>query len=97
SGARVVGAGLARPRDAKPVQESVEVERESFVREATAGMKAIVGEPHLRLLSGLYGAQTLGAGAGSVFTVAVALDLLDLEASGVGWLSAASGLGGLLG
>ena len=27
---------------------------------------------------------------GSVFTVAVALDLLDLEASGVGWLSAAS-------
>jgi len=93
----VLVAGIHRARDAKPVEESVEVERESFVREATAGMKAIVGEPHLRLLSGLYGAQTLVAGAGSVFTVAVALDLLDLEASGVGWLSAASGLGGLLG
>lgn len=93
----VLVAGIHRERDAKPVEESVEVERESFVREATAGMKAIAGEPHLRLLSGLYGAQTLVAGAGSVFTVAVALDLLDLEASGVGWLSAASGLGGLVG
>jgi MFS family permease len=74
-----------------------QAEREPFLHEVSAGMTAIVGESRLRLLSGLYTAQTLVAGAGSVFTVAIALDLLDLGNSGVGWLSAASGLGGLAG
>jgi MFS family permease len=83
----------------KPVREEHgdEADRPSFLREVSAGMTSIVGEPHLRLLSGLYAAQTLVAGAASVFTVAVALDLLDIGNSGVGWLSAASGLGGFVG
>jgi MFS family permease len=83
----------------KPVREEHgdEADRPSFLREVSAGMTSIVGEPHLWLLSGLYAAQTLVAGAASVFTVAVALDLLDIGNSGVGWLSAASGLGGFVG
>ena len=90
----VLGVHAAKPE--RPVAEE-ETERESFLREVSAGMTSIVGEPRLRLLSGLYTAQTLVAGAGSVFTVAIALDLLDLGNAGVGWLSAASGLGGLAG
>ena len=91
----VLGVHAAPPERRAPEEE--EVERESFLREVSAGMTSIVGESRLRLLSGLYTAQTLVAGAGSVFTVAIALDLLDLGNSGVGWLSAASGLGGLAG
>ena len=90
----VLGVHSTRPEREEPEEE---VARESFLREASAGMKAIVGESRLRLLSGLYTAQTLVAGAGSVFLVAIALDLLDLGNSGVGWLSAASGLGGFVG
>ena len=90
---------VAGVRSEAPVPEKHddEVGRPSFLREVTAGMSSLVGEPHLRLLSGLYAAQTLVAGAASVFTVAVALDLLDIGNSGVGWLSAASGLGGFVG
>ena len=80
-----------------PEEHDDEVGRPSFLREVTAGMSSLVGEPHLRLLSGLYAAQTLVAGAASVFTDSVALDLLDIGNSGVGWLSAASGLGGFVG
>ena len=72
-------------------------ERPSFLRDATAGLTTIAGEPRLRLLSGLYAAQTLTAGATGVFSVVIALDLLDLGNSGVGWLSAASGLGSFIG
>ena len=88
--------GVHAPAPERRAAEEDE-ERESFLREVSAGMTSIVGEPRLRLLTGLYTAQTLVAGAGSVFTVAIALDLLDLGNSGVGWLSAASGLGGLAG
>jgi len=90
----VLGVHAAKPERRAAEEDG---ERESFLREVSAGMTSIVGESRLRLLSGLYAAQTLVAGAGSVFTVAIALDLLDLGNSGVGWLSAASGLGGLAG
>jgi MFS family permease len=45
----------------------------------------------------LYAAQTLVAGMLTVFVVTIALDLLELEASGVGWLTAALGIGGFIG
>jgi MFS family permease len=90
----VLGVHTAAPE--RQAHEAAE-ERGSFLREASAGMVSIVGEPWLRLLSALYTAQTIVAGAASVFTVAVALDLLEIGNSGVGWLSAASGLGGFVG
>ena len=46
---------------------------------------------------GVYCAQTVVAGAVLVFVVTLALDLLDLGRSGVGYLDAVMGIGGLVG
>ena len=62
-----------------------------------AGIATIVGEPTLRMLVGLYGAQTLVAGALNVLVVVTSFELLDLDAAGVGLLYAAVGVGGLVG
>jgi MFS family permease len=73
------------------------VEPESIVREALAGFRAIAGEGRLRLLVGLYGAQTLAAGVLRVLLVVTALRVLDLGPSGVGFLNSAVGVGALAG
>ncbi len=62
-----------------------------------AGITTIAREPALRTLVGLYGAQTLVAGAVNVLVVVVAFQLLGLDDAGVGLLYAAVGVGGLLG
>jgi cyclic nucleotide-binding protein/MFS transporter len=64
---------------------------------ATAGFKAIAVERRLRVVIGLYAAQTVVAGALGVLVVVTALDLLDQGESGVGLLNAASGVGGVVG
>ena len=66
-------------------------------RTALAGFRTIGSEPRLRLLVGLYAAQTLVAGALNVLIVVTALELLDLGESGVGFLNSAVGAGGLAG
>jgi MFS family permease len=68
-----------------------------FRREFFAGFSAITGDRNLRLIVGLYGAQTLVAGALNVLIVVAALELLNLGQSGVGFLNSAVGVGGLLG
>jgi MFS family permease len=73
------------------------VEAESIVREAVAGFRAIAAESRLRLLVGLYGAQTLAAGIFRVLLVVTALRILDLGPSGVGFLNSAVGVGALAG
>ena len=70
---------------------------EGFFKEFFAGFGAIAGDRNLRLITGLYGAQTLIAGALNVLIVVTALELLDLGESGVGFLNSAVGVGGLLG
>lgn len=70
---------------------------EALHREALAGFRAIFGVPSLRLVVGLYSAQTLVAGALNVLVVVAALELLDLGRSGPGLLNSAIGIGGLLG
>jgi MFS family permease len=72
-------------------------EPDSIVREALAGFRAILGEHRLRLIVGLYGAQTLVAGIMRVLLVVTALRILDLGASGVGFLNSADGVGALAG
>jgi MFS family permease len=62
-----------------------------------AGVSTIVHEPALRTLVGLYGSQTLVAGAVNVLVVVAAFQLLDLDQAGVGLLYAAVGVGGLIG
>ena len=61
------------------------------------GLRAIRDEPRLRLLIGLYGAQTLVAGALGVLVVVTALRLLGLGSAGVGVLEASSGIGSIIG
>ena len=66
-------------------------------RAVLAGIATIAREPTLRILVGLYAAQTLVAGALNVLVVVTAFQLLDLQAAGVGLLYAAIGVGGLIG
>src|SRR5206468_2106884 len=69
---------------------------QSFVAE-TAGFRTIVADSDLRLLISLFFAQTVVAGASLVFQVAIALRLLHLGQSGVGYLGAMTGIGGVVG
>ncbi len=65
--------------------------------EALAGFRTIARSSTLRVLVGLYAAQTLVAGALMVLLVVAAIELLDLGDSGVGYLNSAFGVGGLVG
>jgi MFS family permease len=65
--------------------------------EATAGFRTIGKDPRLRLVVGLFSAQTLVNGAFGVLITVSAFELLDLGASGVGYLNAAVGVGGIVG
>jgi MFS family permease len=68
-----------------------------LAQEALAGFATIARDSRLRLLIGLFAAQTLVAGALNVLIVVSALRLLDLGQSGVGFLNSAIGVGGLVG
>jgi MFS family permease len=78
-------------------EERGERVEESIREELLAGFRAIVGERRLRLLVGLFSAQTFVDGMLNVLIVVVALDLLDTGSAGVGFLNSAVGIGGLLG
>ena len=86
----------AREREAAAAPASDEPSG-SFMNEVTAGYRTILGSRDLRLLIGLYCAQTIVAGASLVFDVAIALSLLGLGNSGVGYLNATLGIGGFIG
>jgi MFS family permease len=68
-----------------------------LLRESFAGFATIARDSRLRLIVGLYGAQTLVAGALNVLIVVMALELLDMGEAGIGFLNSAVGVGGLLG
>jgi len=68
-----------------------------FLAEVSTGYREILGNRDLRLLVGLLCAQTVVAGASVVFTVSIALSLLDVGRSGLGFLNATLGIGGLAG
>jgi MFS family permease len=68
-----------------------------FVRSALAGFGVIWRHPDLRLVTLIYCAQTVVAGASLVFGVAIALDLTDLGPSGLGYLDSTLGVGALFG
>jgi MFS family permease len=78
-------------------EEPEEQAEESIRDELLAGFRAIAGERRLRLLVGLFSAQTFVDGMLNVLIVVVALDLLDTGRAGVGFLNSAVGVGGLLG
>jgi len=68
-----------------------------WLREATAGLTVLVGGRGPRLVTLALFAQTIVRGALSVLLVVVAIEVLGLGAPGVGLLTAAIGLGGLVG
>jgi MFS family permease len=72
-------------------------ERPQLVYETTAGFRAIGRDSRLRLVVGLFGAQTLVNGAFVVLVTVSAFQLLHLGSGGVGYLNAAFGVGGLVG
>jgi MFS family permease len=69
----------------------------SFLKEAFAGFGTVAHDRRLRLIIGLYGMQTLVAGSVNVLIVVLALETLDLGKAGIGFLTSAIGVGGLLG
>lgn len=70
---------------------------EGVVRHSLAGFRTIVADSRVRLIVGLYAAQTFVDGMLNVLVVVAALELLELGEAGVGFLNAAVGVGGLLG
>ena len=66
-------------------------------REAFAGFQAIAADPALRVIVGLYTAQTVVAGSAGVLIVVIAIHVLALGNAGVGYLNSAMGVGGLIG
>jgi MFS family permease len=65
--------------------------------DALAGMAALFGDRRRRLLTLLYVAQAIVAGTIQVFAVVTVLELVGADESVVGLITAASGVGGLIG
>ncbi len=74
-----------------------ELEASTIVSEALVGFRTVAREPTLRVLVGLFTAQTFVAGATQVYLVVSAIELLDLGEGGVGYLNSAVGIGALIG
>ena len=87
---------IARVRPPADVKEA-EREAVSVLDELLAGFRTIARERRMRLLVGLFSAQTFVDGMLSVLIVVIALKLLDTGKAGVGFLNSAVGIGGLLG
>jgi len=100
SAALVLGIRRSMVNEPEPAAEPAEDDAEpsaGFLAEATGGFRVILGDRDLRTLVGLFVAQTVVAGASLVFSVAIALGLLGLSKSGLGYLDAMMGVGGLVG
>lgn len=83
--------------EAEPSSPAAAAEPSGFLAEASAGFRVILEDRDLRVLGGLFCAQTIVAGASAVFAVSIALGLLGLNRSGLGYLNATLGIGGLVG
>jgi MFS family permease len=68
----------------------------SILRQTSAGVRAVLYEPPLRLLGGCIALLAFVEGAADVLAVLVALDLLGLGDSAVGYINAAWGIGAVV-
>jgi MFS family permease len=82
---------------APKLERKPEIEAATIASEALTGFRTIGREPSLRVLVGLFSAQTFVAGAVQVYIVVSAIELLDLGDAGVGYLNSALGVGALVG
>ncbi len=67
-----------------------------MIRQTSAGVRALLSDPPLRLLGGCIALLAFVEGAADVLVVLVALDLLGLGDSAVGYINAAWGIGALV-
>lgn len=74
-----------------------EMPASGFVAESLAGFRTIGSDRDLLMVAVLLCAQTLVAGASLVFTLVMAVDILGLQASGVGYLDSVLGVGAIVG
>jgi MFS family permease len=94
----LIAAVRPRPTEAEAVDEENEEEGgEGALAEMFAGFTEIRRDRDLLLVVGLVCAQTLVAGAGTVFTVLFAVEILDIGARGVGYVDAVLGVGAVVG
>jgi hypothetical protein len=77
--------------------ETVEEAGAGFLHEVTAGFRAINAHQDVRLVTLIYCAQTIVAGASIVFGVEVAVQMTDFGSTGVGYLDSTLGVGAILG
>jgi MFS family permease len=98
AGGIAISALLLLRIGARPPVAADDGESASGVRaELLAGLRAIFGNRAIALLVGLFAAQTFVDGLLGVLIAVVALDYLAGGAATVGWLNAASGIGGIVG
>ncbi|MGN6687178.1 MAG: MFS transporter, partial [Actinomycetales bacterium] len=87
-------AADVEPAEAPELEPAAKV---GFLRESSEGFRTIWRHPALRLMTVVYCAQTVVAGAAGVFTVAIAEDLTGMGSQGVGFLNSAFGIGAIVG
>jgi len=103
SAALVAGIRVASTAGPAPVGPAPDAPHEppepkvGFLSEAMEGFRVVRRSADLLLVFVIYSAQTVVAGASFVFGVAIAFDLTDLGASGLGWLDSTLGVGAILG
>ena len=96
--ALVVSAVLfARVRVEGRLQALAVAPPESAKRLLTAGVAHVVRTPAIRVVVGLICAQTFVRGCLNVLIVVTAFEILDANAGAVGYMTAAIGVGGLIG
>lgn len=83
--------------DRRPEYEDEEEDASGVLREAALGLRALVEHPALRLASLALIFLLLFEGFADVLAIVMALELLHLEESSVGFLNAAWGFGALVG
>jgi MFS family permease len=81
----------------QPASAAAPAEDGGWLGELREGVRVVAGDRGLLLLLGLFGVQTVIAGALSVLTVVIALDLLNAGRAWVGILDAMAGIGAMAG
>lgn len=87
---------VSRIREPRREREPAEAEP-GMLEQVADGLRAVRGDARVRLMLGFFAGQTFVDGALTVLLAAVALDLLGIGESGLGLLSAAIGVGGVVG
>jgi MFS family permease len=92
----ILGAlALVLPLHTPPLR-AMDAGRPGVAREVVAGVRMLAGSPRPRVLLLLLTAEWIVVGALDVLQVVLALDVLHMGRSFVGYLNTASGLGGVL-